>query len=67
MDFLLFLGGRLLPADAPIKHFQNATQIVLTLDNQKNAIRGESVSHFRSELAAAYLVRAGVNIFLHML
>ena len=36
MDFVFF--DRLLPADAPIKHFQHATYIVLTLDNQKNEI-----------------------------
>ena len=60
------MGYQLLLADFPIEHFQHVTQIVLTLDNQKNAIQGESVSHFRSELAAACLVRAGVNIFLRM-
>ena len=38
MDLIFFVGGRLLSADAPIEHFQNATQIFLTLDNQKNAI-----------------------------
>ena len=66
MDFVFFVGDRLLPADAPIEQFQHATQIVLTLDNQKNAIRGESVSHFRSESAAACPVRAGVNVFFRM-
>ena len=46
MDFVFFVGERLLPADAPIEHFPHATQIVLTLDNKKNVIRGESVSYF---------------------
>ena len=40
MDFVFSVGDRLLPADAPIEQFQHATQIFLTLDNQKNAIRG---------------------------
>ena len=66
MDFVFFVGDQLLPADAPTEHFQHSTQIVLTLDNQKNVIRGESVSHFLSESAAARPVQAGVNIFLRM-
>ena len=49
MDFLFFAGDTLLPQDALIGWFEHVTQIVLTLDNQKNAIRGETVSHFRSE------------------
>ena len=52
MDFVFFVGDRLLPADAPIEHFQHTTQIVLTLDKQKNSIRVESVSYFWSDLAA---------------
>ena len=66
MDFVFFVGDRLLPADALIEQFQHATQIVLNLDNQKNVIRRESVSHFGSESAVACSVRAGVNIFLCM-
>ena len=46
MDSVFFVVDRLLPANSPIKHYQHAIQIVLTLDNQKNAIQGESVSHF---------------------
>ena len=49
-----------------MEQFQHDTQIFLTLDNQKNMIQGESVSHFRSKSAAACLVRAGVKIFLRM-
>ena len=50
----------------PIEHFQYSTQIVLTLDNQNNAIKGETISHFRSEYPAVCLVRAGVYIFLRI-
>ena len=46
VDFFFFGGGQLLPDDAPIEHFQLDTQIILTLDNQKNVIRVELVSHF---------------------
>ena len=60
------MGPRLLPADAPVKYFQHATKIVLTVEKQKNAIRGESVSHFRFESAVAHPVRLGVNFFLCM-
>ena len=66
MDFVFFVGDRLLPANAPTEQFQNTNQIVLTLDNQKNAIIGESVLHFRSESAAAYPVRVGFKILLRM-
>ena len=45
LDFVFFVGDQLLPADAPIGHFQHDTHIILTLVNQKNAIQGESVSH----------------------
>ena len=38
MDFVFFAGDTLLPPDAPIGWFKYVTQIVLTLDNQKNAI-----------------------------
>ena len=64
MDFLFFAGDTLLPHDAPIRWFEHVNQIVLTLDNQKNDIRCETVSHFRSECPAACPVRAAVNIFL---
>ena len=64
IDFVFFAGDTLLPPNAPIGWFEHVTQIVLTLDNQKNAIRGETVSNFRSECPAACPVRAGVNIFL---
>ena len=46
LDFVFFVGDELLPADTSIEYFQNAIQIVLALDNQKNEIQGESVSHF---------------------
>ena len=37
----------------PIDHIQHVTKIFLTLDNQKNAIQIENVSHSRSESPAA--------------
>ena len=64
MDLFFFVGKGLLSDDSPIEHFHHATQIVLTLENEKNVIRGESVSHFQSESETACPVRAGVNIFL---
>ena len=63
---MFFIGDHLIPADAPIEQFQHATQIVLTLDNQRNSIRGETISNFRSESLAACLLLAGVKIFLHL-
>ena len=56
--------GTPLPPYTPIGWSEHVTQIVLTLDNQKSAIRGETVSHFISECLAACPVRAGINIFL---
>ena len=64
MEFVFFMGDQILPADAPTEHFQHATQIILTLGNQKNAIQGQSVSHFRSDLASACPVQVGFDIFL---
>ena len=64
MDFVFFAGYTFLPTNAPIGWFEHVTQIVLTLNNQKDAIRGDTVSHFRSECPTACPVRAGVNIFL---
>ena len=40
LEFVLSIRDHLLPADALIKHFRHATQIVLALDNQNNVIRG---------------------------
>ena len=48
VDFVIFSGDTLLPKNSPIGYFGHVTQIVLTLDNQKNAILGETISHFRS-------------------
>ena len=53
MEFNFFISDTLLPPDALIEWFQHVTQIVLTLDNQKNAIQSETVSHFRLEFLAA--------------
>ena len=64
LDFFFFVGERLLPADTLIEYFMNATPIIVTMDNQKNTIRGEYVSHLQFDLEAACPVRAGVNIFL---
>ena len=66
MDFVFFVGDFLLPGDAPAEHFRHATQIFITINNQKNVIRGKTVSHFRSESAAACLVKAGIDIFLRL-
>ena len=49
LELLFFIGDHLIPVNAPINHFQHATQIVLTLYNQKNYIQGETVSHFKSD------------------
>ena len=38
LEFVFFIRDHLIPADAPIEHFQHANQIVLILDNQKNVI-----------------------------
>ena len=65
-DFFFFFREKLLPADALIEQFQYATQIVLTLDNHKNTIRGETVSYFRSESSADCPVQAGIRTFLRM-
>ena len=56
MYFVFFDGDTLLHPDASIGWFENVTQTVLTLDNQKNAIRGETVSHFRLECPADFPV-----------
>ena len=40
LDFIFCVGDRLLPDNSPIENLQHVPQIVLTLDNQKNAIRG---------------------------
>ena len=64
MDFPFFVGDTLLPQDAPIGWFEQLNQIVLTLDNQKNAIRGETACYFRLEPPVVCSVRSGVNIFL---
>ena len=66
LEFVFFVGDTLLSPDAPIGSFQHATQIVITLKNQKNSIRGDTVSHFFSKSPEAYLVRAGVNTFLRL-
>ena len=49
LEFIFFIGNYLLLTDALIKNFQHVTHIVLTLDNQKNAIRGNTASHLISE------------------
>ena len=64
MDLVFFVRDILLPQDAPIGWFECVTQISLTLDNHKNAIRGETISHFRSECPSACPVRSAINIFL---
>ena len=56
----------LLPGDAPAEHLRQATQIFITLENQKKAISGEAVSHFRSESAVACPFKVGIGIFLRL-
>ena len=67
MEFVFFIGDSLLPGDAPIEHFHQATQIVLALDKQESAIRGETIYHFKSYSATACPVWAGVNIFFFLI
>ena len=66
MDLVFFVGDFLLPRDASAEHFRQAAQMFITFDNQKNAIRGETDSHFRSESAAVCPVKAGNDIFLRL-
>ena len=63
MDFVFFVRDFILPGDAPAKHFRQAAQIVITLNNQKNTIRGKTISHFCSESATACPFKAGIEIF----
>ena len=56
LEFVFFVGDQILPDNAPIDHFQYATHIVLALENQKNAIRGDTIYHFRSESPSAFPV-----------
>ena len=37
MEFVFFVGEFILPRYTPAKHFRQATQIVITLNNQNNA------------------------------
>ena len=64
LEFVIYDGEDLTPTDAPIKRLQHVTHIVLTLDNQKNTIRGETVSHLQLESLVACALLACVNIFL---
>ena len=64
MEFVFFVGDFLLPRDAPVEHFPQVAQIVIILDNQKNAIRGKTVLHFCYESDAACPVNVGIDIFL---
>ena len=64
LEFVIYDGEDLTPTDAPIELLQHATHIVLTLDNQKNAIRGETVSHLELESLFACTLLACINIFL---
>ena len=66
MDFVFFVGDFLLPGDAPADHFCHATQIVITLNNQKNSICGETAYHFRSDSSPTCSVKASIDIFLHL-
>ena len=66
MDFVFFVGDFLFPGDAPNNNFRHATQIITTLDNQKNSIQGETVSYFCSESTKAYPVKASIDIFLYL-
>ena len=60
LDFVFFVRTTPSPpTDDLIEHFQYTIQIVLTLDNQENAIQGKTIYHFRSESLAACPVQAG--------
>ena len=63
---MFFVNNTLLSPYASIGSFQHTTQIVITLDNQKNAIRGETASNFRSDSSEACTVQASVNNFLQL-
>ena len=63
---MFFTGDSLLSVDALIEQFHQATQIVLTLNNQKNAIQDETVFHFKSDSAVEFLFRADVNMYLFL-
>ena len=66
MHFTFFIRDFLLPGDAPAEHFCQANQIVITLNNQKNDIRSETVSHFCSDSAESFPAKAGIYIFLYL-
>ena len=66
MDLMFFVGDFFLSGDAPAEHFLWSDQNFLTLNNQKNSIRGKTVSHFRSKSATACPVKAGIDIFLRL-
>ena len=42
LEFFFFVEVWLLPSDYQINYFQHVTHIFLTMDNQKNKIRGET-------------------------
>ena len=66
MYFVFFVGDFLLPGDAPVKFFCQTTQIVITLNNKRNTIRGETLSQCCSDSAVACPVKAGIGIFLRL-
>ena len=62
----VYLSGLYSPRGRPHRAFRHVTQIVITLDNQKDAISGETVSNFHSECASAIPVKVGINTFLYL-
>ena len=66
VDFMFFVRDFLLPGDALPITSAMLTHIVIIIDNQKNAICGETVSHFRYESAAACSVKVGIDNFLRL-
>jgi hypothetical protein len=54
------------PLSAPAQVLQSATFVVLIFTNQKNAVRGETVGHGRSQVSTACPVLAVVRRILHL-
>lgn len=46
-DVRFWKNGRVLPHTSPLHVLTNADQVVLTIDNQKNGHRGESINHYK--------------------
>ena len=56
----------IIPFDAPAVRFRRATAVTLYLDNQKNGVRGESITMELSGIPFGCAVSAAVERFLHL-